>query len=179
MSTRAGEACPIWIALMVTLQAAASTAVLSGCEPTQERIQTKATAPVLEEATDPLQLQLDIARFVDRAYVRVTAAAGDIAAQTQQRRVREATVRLRIRALRMSHDAFGQPDPRRAFLINWIGTVRFRLSLQEEERNPLSPILNGSLLNQSSSMLSKGNTTGNWNDNGFFQTSRQRKRAPI
>ncbi len=133
MSTRVGEACPIWIALMVTLQAAASTAVLSGCKPTQEGIQTKAKAAMLEEATDPLQLQLDIARFVDRAYVRVTAAAGDIAAQTQQRRVREATVRLRIRVLRMSHDALGQPDPRVAFLTNWISAVRFRLSLQEEE----------------------------------------------
>ncbi len=103
---------------------------LAGCESGAGLSLTqKEASDKLGHDSNPLQLRLDVERHVDRAYVRIVSAASDVAAASKDRQVREATLRLRIRAIAASERIVQEPDPRRAFLAAWANAVHTRHSL--------------------------------------------------
>lgn len=103
----------------------------SGCQPEKKAADISSTGGKLEGALDPAQLRLQLWRVLDQAFIETVSTASEIASATKDRRVRENTLRWKIRV----HDAMQairlESDPRMAFLRSWIWAVQARTYLTE------------------------------------------------
>jgi methyl-accepting chemotaxis protein len=69
---------------------------------------------------DLLALRYDLNRFGDRAFASIVGTADAVAAATQDRAVRELTLRWKIRSADMVASLASDPDPRAAFVVAWV-----------------------------------------------------------
>jgi len=108
---------------MLLIVAAAATAI-GGCQSSSKRDAPPVwpagkTAATLE-AIDPAQLHADLGNMVNRYYSEAVGLASDIAADTENRTVREQTLRWKLRVLSATQAILREPDPRLAFLFSWL-----------------------------------------------------------
>lgn len=112
----------------------AGSLLLAGCQGNPESVSPAPDSappqtPTLEQAVDPARLEAELNMVLDRDFARIVAMASDIAAQTAERRVRENTLRLKIRTWDAFRDAMVRRDPRLAFLEAWMSATRLRVDL--------------------------------------------------
>ncbi len=77
-------------------------------------------------AVDPIALAGDLRRASETWHTRVVALTSEITAQTDNRLVREACLRLKIRSAASKRQLATQTDPRTAYLEAWIALIQFR-----------------------------------------------------
>ncbi len=106
-------------ACLALLALAAVLACCAGC-----RSSSESTAVLAEEGIDVLALRYDLDRFADRAIAEVVGLASTVAAETDDRAVRELTLRWKIMVVDMMAKVTDYPDPRQAFLMTWILLAR-------------------------------------------------------
>lgn len=110
-----------------------ATLVAIGCtsDPRRKELADKArniNAPATRalKPIDPLLLRADVRAGLDRWLSSAMALTSQITAQTTRRDVREACLRLKIRAATAARIIGSQSDPRTSFLLAWIMAVQFR-----------------------------------------------------
>lgn len=113
--------------------AVASVAIglLAGCQPAPKPPTPEAA--LLSQAIDPLRLKAELQAFVDRAFSDIVATASDIAAGTKNRKVRENTLKWKIRTHSACQAYLLEEDPRVGFVSAWTGAVQLRKYLTEGE----------------------------------------------
>jgi hypothetical protein len=85
----------------------------------------------LPQAIDPLLLRSELHLAMDRSMAKIVGTASQIAADTQDRRIRELCLYWKIRSLDNYLDIVKEDDPRLAFLHEWFSVVRLRQYLTE------------------------------------------------
>jgi hypothetical protein len=78
------------------------------------------------EEIDPILLRNELVLFADRSAAVLSGTMSEIAANTADRRVREQTVQIRIRAIPIAYVFAANPDPRVGFLDMWTYVARLR-----------------------------------------------------
>lgn len=122
----------VWIRSVLVLSIMAGV-LYSGCQPQQRSVNISSTRGRLGGAIDPAQLRLQLWRVLGRALSELASTASEIASATKERRVRENTLRWKIRV----HDAIQgimmDLDPRMAYLQSWIWAEQERVYLVDGE----------------------------------------------
>jgi hypothetical protein len=95
-----------------------------GCQDGQRATKSRTGAERLISDASADQLRLALIGFSDRFATKVSAAASDMAWQTDDRRLRELTLRWRMRTIPTMRQLVFLQDPRLALLDVWILTVQ-------------------------------------------------------
>jgi hypothetical protein len=104
--------------------------LLAGCASGQkEPARAQPTAEFAMEGVDAISLRNRLVLFADSVHAEVAGTTSEIAASTDDRSLREFTVRLKIRLIPLLYQIALQDDPREAFIDMWILTARFRQSV--------------------------------------------------
>ncbi|MHC5022891.1 MAG: hypothetical protein ACYTGG_03110 [Planctomycetota bacterium] len=108
--------------------------VAAGCQSSQRR-DTRATRDIDVEGIDVTRLRSDLYDFLDEAAAEIAGATGDIAAASNDRKIRELALRWRIRAISALEEAvYEEYDIRRSFVEALAIIVRVRIYFSEDGR---------------------------------------------
>jgi methyl-accepting chemotaxis protein len=110
--------------------------VFSGCDTFTMKDKTPDSL-ALRPAVDPMTLKASVMLAADKAFADIAGTAGTIASRTTDRKVRENTLRWKIRAYDMMQTVYMEPDPRIAFLSAWTSAVQLRKYVTEGEGKDL------------------------------------------
>ena len=102
---------------------------LAGCQTKQKKEQLSRTQEI--EVVDPQQLRADVLSFLDRVQSRYIGAMSTIAANTEDRTVREATIRMKMSVVDVVSAILREPDARPAFVYTWGFTAGGRHNVTE------------------------------------------------
>ena len=102
-----------------------------GCGHLSERSQSRLRGTRLAKEVDPVQLRLGLEQVMDQSMAAIVGTASEIAARTEDRRVRENTLRWKIAANDAFQDALLESDARLAFVRGWITAVQLRMNMTE------------------------------------------------
>jgi hypothetical protein len=126
------------VGLLICLLAMAAALACTGCA-----LLRKSEKPILTAGAagtvDLVALRYDLARFGDRTFAAVVGAADTVAAATQDRSVRELTLRWKIRTADVLGALASNPDPRSAFVAVWVVLEEDRQRLLQ---GPAEQVLN-------------------------------------
>jgi hypothetical protein len=115
--------------------------VLFGCNaPATPPKVPQGSALVQLKPVDPMALELELRGFLDSLFSEMVGVAGDVAATSSERRVRESSLRLRIRVDELVQQTLQQQDARSMFVHAWVGVADLRRQLETGE---LSQVLGG------------------------------------
>jgi hypothetical protein len=97
----------------------------------------------LGQAINPIRLKVDLRIQMDDALAEVIASSSEIAATHRDRRIREMTLRSKMRFFDAYLFILSTDDPRAAFLLEWSAIVQLRQYVTEIARKDesLTPIL--------------------------------------
>lgn len=108
-----------WATLGLIIALCAAALVIGCGTPSRGARTSSRFAAGLGQGPDPQALRADLAKFVDLYSAVVAGAMGEIAAQTQDRRVREYAFLVRARQVPRARAALLDEDPREAFVRVW------------------------------------------------------------
>lgn len=94
---------------------------------------TPQAAQLTEKLVDPLALTGEIRQAMDAWYAKMIGLATQIMADAENREVREAALRLKIRTANAVQFVLMQNDARQALLSSWIMAVQFRQLMTSDE----------------------------------------------
>ena len=103
----------------------------AGCGTLRELKKSRDGGKGLPRAIDPIQLRVGVRQVIDKSIARIVANATDIAVKTEDRKIRENTVRWKIRANDDFLAVLLEPDARIAFINGWTIAVQLRKSLTD------------------------------------------------
>lgn len=103
------------------------TALTLGCEPKTGSSLPAGTLQVI----DPVSLQNELQIEIGESMAMIAGTTTEIAAGTQDRNIRENTLRLKIRVLDIYLKILKEDDPRLAFVYTWTSTAQLRQYLTE------------------------------------------------
>jgi hypothetical protein len=92
----------------------------------QEAARPQPSAEFAMEGVDAVALRNRLVLFADNVHAEVAGVTSEIAASTDDRALRERTVRMKIRLVPLLYQIALQDDPREAFIDMWILVARFR-----------------------------------------------------
>ena len=117
-------------------------AMTGGCQSTSKSQQVK-QGQSLGKAVDPIRLRADLRLQMDDALAEVIASSSDIAVTHQDRRIRELTLRSKMRFFDAYLFILSTDDPIAAFLLEWAAIVQLRQNITERARkdNSLTQML--------------------------------------
>ena len=125
---------PLWLTLLILL----GLCNLLGCKSIQQMWGGGSREDKTEdetEATDPVQLQQELNLFASTALADIAGTGSEIASATENRRIREQTLRWKIDAAEKLTESIAQPDARRSFLALWLMLAREHHSLKDGHKS--------------------------------------------
>ncbi len=108
---------------------AAALGFIGGCAGKQSKEELAGTA--LVQVADPDRLLGEVLEFCNKAFGDIVGTASEIAAKSQDRKVRENALRMKITSSYAFQSVVRQTDPRLAFLQAWLAFVQGRQNLTE------------------------------------------------
>ena len=102
---------------------------LTGCQAKQKKAKLSRTQEI--EVVDPDRLRADVLSYLDSVQSRYIGAMSTIAANTDDRAVREATIRTKMSVVDVVSTLIRDPDARTTFVYTWAFVAGGRYNLTE------------------------------------------------
>jgi hypothetical protein len=102
---------------------------LAGCQAKQKKEQLSRTQQI--EVVDPDRLRVDVLNFLNGAQSRYIGVMSTIAANTNDRTIREATIRVKMSVVDIVSAIIREPDARSAFVYAWAFLAGGRYNMTE------------------------------------------------
>ena len=122
--------------LRVLLAAVAVVLITAGCK-SSSHVAAHPGSSAMAGQIDAVRLSSDVGVLLARLSSDAIATGATIAANTNSREVREASLSFRIDVSRAVDSLQSIEDPRQQFLATWLSVVQFRQSLQRHGETPL------------------------------------------
>lgn len=115
----------------IVLAAALAATLLgfAGCQALRKKEKLSRTQEI--EVVDPDRLRVDVLNYLDSVQAQYIGAMSTIAANTEDRAVREATIRMKISVADVVAAIIREPDARTAFVYAWAFAAGGRRNLTE------------------------------------------------
>ena len=115
--------------ILFTAALAMTLLSLAGCRTTQKKKELSRTQKI--DVVDPERLRVDVLNYLDSIQARYIGAMSTIAANTDDRTVREVTIRVKMSVVDIASGVMREPDARTTFVYTWAFAAAARHNVTE------------------------------------------------